>query len=169
MTKLTTKPAYKAVIASRIRTIRKESGLSQAKFGERMGVTPRTQARYEAGHSTPDAAYLHILHREFNVSQQWLLSDGPPLVDGVLAETPGRYNTAVREEAADYGADPLDAALAAILGPEASPEDRDDLLSLLAVWRALPPEGRRDLIVDATKRLPADRLLDLARLLVDKP
>lgn len=57
---------------SRIRKLRKTLGLSQAEFGEKIGVKQTTVAGYETGGRTPLDAVVSLICREFNVSEQWL-------------------------------------------------------------------------------------------------
>lgn len=45
-------------IGDRLRAERKRTSLSQRAFGERGGVTEKTQVLYEKGERVPDAAYL---------------------------------------------------------------------------------------------------------------
>jgi len=45
-------------LGGRLRTVRKELGLSQGELAEITGVVPNTQSIYELGKSMPDAGYL---------------------------------------------------------------------------------------------------------------
>lgn len=56
----------------RIRLLRKELGLNQTDFGERIGVKQAAIAGYEAGIRTPLDAVITSICREFNVSEDWL-------------------------------------------------------------------------------------------------
>ena len=55
-----------------IKTLRKELGLTQTKFGERIGVKGNTITTYENGTRTPSDAVVLAICREFSVSEEWL-------------------------------------------------------------------------------------------------
>ena len=59
-------------MGERIKAIRKALGLTQQKFGERIGVKGNTIAQYELGRNEPVDSVLSLLCREFNVSEEWL-------------------------------------------------------------------------------------------------
>lgn len=56
----------------RIKKIRKESGLTQVYFGERIGVKGNTITNYENGLRTPTDAVILSICREFDVNEEWL-------------------------------------------------------------------------------------------------
>ena len=56
----------------RIKAIRKESGLKQAEFAERIGLKPNTVTSYETGLRVPSDTVILSICREFNVSETWL-------------------------------------------------------------------------------------------------
>lgn len=56
----------------RIRQLRKELGLNQTEFGERIGVKQGSVAGYESGARTPIDAVITSICREFNVNENWL-------------------------------------------------------------------------------------------------
>lgn len=56
----------------RIRQLRKELGLNQTEFGERIGVKQTTIAGYETGAKNPMESVVLSICREFNVSEDWL-------------------------------------------------------------------------------------------------
>lgn len=56
----------------RIKEIRKESGLTQAEFGERIGVKGNTVTGYETGIRSPSDAIIVSICREFGVNEEWL-------------------------------------------------------------------------------------------------
>ena len=55
-----------------IKTLRKELGLTQAEFGEKIGVKGNTITTYENGTRTPSDAVVLAICREFSVSEEWL-------------------------------------------------------------------------------------------------
>lgn len=56
----------------RIRAIRKNAGLTQAEFAERIGVKANTVTSYETGLRVPSDAVIVSICREFNISESWL-------------------------------------------------------------------------------------------------
>lgn len=58
----------------RIKEIRKDLGLNQQEFGERIGLKPTTITCYEKGSRKPNDAILKNICREFHVSKEWLLT-----------------------------------------------------------------------------------------------
>ena len=56
----------------RIKELRKYKGMTQAEFGECIGVRGNTITTYENGTRTPSEAVLLSICREFNVSEEWL-------------------------------------------------------------------------------------------------
>lgn len=57
---------------NRIKQIRKESGLTQVEFGEKIGVKGNTVTNYETGLRNPTDAVMLSICREFNVNEDWL-------------------------------------------------------------------------------------------------
>ncbi|MCP5047066.1 MAG: helix-turn-helix transcriptional regulator [bacterium] len=60
-------------LGTRIRQVRKQIGLKQVLFGQRMGVSKSTVINYETGKRIPDAVFLLRLIEEFDIKPQWLL------------------------------------------------------------------------------------------------
>lgn len=56
----------------RIKEIRKHHKLTQAEFGERLGVKGNTITGYETGIRSPSDAVIVSICREFNVNEIWL-------------------------------------------------------------------------------------------------
>ena len=56
----------------RIRLLRKELGLNQSDFGNKIGVKQGTVAGYESGARTPLEAVVSSICREFDVNEEWL-------------------------------------------------------------------------------------------------
>lgn len=56
----------------RIRLLRKELGLNQSDFGNKIGVKQGTVACYESGARTPLDAVVSSICREFDVNEEWL-------------------------------------------------------------------------------------------------
>lgn len=62
----------------RIRTLRKEAGLTQRETAEKIGVTDRTYQNYEAGASVPPSAVLARLAAVLGVSMDLLTGNAEP-------------------------------------------------------------------------------------------
>lgn len=56
----------------RIRQLRKDLGLNQTDFGDRIGVKQGSIAAYENGLRTPIDAVITSICREFGVNEEWL-------------------------------------------------------------------------------------------------
>lgn len=56
----------------RIKAVRKEAGLLQPEFAERIGIKGPTVTSYETGSRTPSDAVIISISREFGVSETWL-------------------------------------------------------------------------------------------------
>ena len=57
---------------TRIKQLRKALHLTQADFGEKLGVKANTITNYELGNRTPSDAAILSICREFNVDETWL-------------------------------------------------------------------------------------------------
>lgn len=65
----------------RVKALRKRLGLTQAVFGERIGVKANTITGYESGTRAPSDAIISAICREFGVRREWLAhGDGEMLV-----------------------------------------------------------------------------------------
>ena len=56
----------------RIKTLRKNLGLTQEKFADRLSMKRNTIANYEIGRNEPIDAVISLMCREFHVSEKWL-------------------------------------------------------------------------------------------------
>ena len=56
----------------RIKQLRKQLGLNQTQFGERLGVKQTTIAGYETGARVPLDTVITSICREFDVNEVWL-------------------------------------------------------------------------------------------------
>lgn len=56
----------------RLKALRKELGLTQEKFAERLSMKRNSIANYEIGRNEPIDAVIALICREFNVSEAWL-------------------------------------------------------------------------------------------------
>lgn len=57
---------------NRIKQIRKDAGLTQEQFAQKIGVSRNTIATYETSDRTPIAAVILSICREFNINELWL-------------------------------------------------------------------------------------------------
>ena len=56
----------------RIKTIRKNAGMTQQQFAEKLGVSRNTIATYETSVRVPIDAIIISMCREFGVREEWL-------------------------------------------------------------------------------------------------
>ena len=56
----------------RIKELRKSTGLSQTKFGERLGVTLSAVQKWEMGVAAPNNAAIVLICDKFGVNETWL-------------------------------------------------------------------------------------------------
>ncbi len=56
----------------RLKKLRRELGLTQQEFADKIGVKRNSLANYETGRNTPIDAIIVSICREFNVNEDWL-------------------------------------------------------------------------------------------------
>ncbi len=56
----------------RIKELRKNLGLTQQKFADRLGLKRQTIAAYEIGNIEPSDSTLLLICKEFGISEKWL-------------------------------------------------------------------------------------------------
>lgn len=61
-----------STIGERIKGIRKEAGLTQQKFAERIGAKQNTVAQYEIGRNAPIDPVITAICKEFDIQEDWL-------------------------------------------------------------------------------------------------
>lgn len=66
---------------NRIKQIRKDKGLTQVEFGEKIGVKGNTITNYETGLRNPTDAVLLAICREFCINKDWLLTGKGDMYD----------------------------------------------------------------------------------------
>lgn len=59
-------------IGERIKQIRKEAGLTQQKFADRIGAKQNTIAQYEIGRNSPLDPVVTAICKEFDIQEEWL-------------------------------------------------------------------------------------------------
>lgn len=67
----------------RIRKIRKDTGLTQEKFADKLGLKRNTIATYETGKSEPMDNIIVSMCREFNINEEWLRYGKEPMYNPV--------------------------------------------------------------------------------------
>ena len=68
----------------RVKAVRKENGLTQTEFAERLGVSRDVIATYESGRVVPGDSILKLISKEFSVSFAWLKTGDGPMEDPVV-------------------------------------------------------------------------------------
>ena len=61
-----------STIAERIKQVRKDAGLTQQKFAERIGAKQNTVAQYEIGRNAPIDPVITAICKEFDIQEDWL-------------------------------------------------------------------------------------------------
>ena len=57
---------------NRIKALRKELGMTQQAFADRIGIKRNSVAKYETGENSPSSASITLICREFRVNETWL-------------------------------------------------------------------------------------------------
>lgn len=71
----------------RLKELRKDLGLTQQEFAERLGIKRNAVANYEVGRNAPADMVISLICREFGVNETWLRTgDGPQFVELTRAE-----------------------------------------------------------------------------------
>ena len=68
-----------STIGERIKHIRKEAGLTQQRFAERIGAKQNTVAQYEIGRNTPIDPVVTAICKEFDIQEDWLRNGLEPM------------------------------------------------------------------------------------------
>lgn len=72
---------------NRIKEIRKNLGLTQQKFADRLGLKRQTIAAYEIGNIEPSESTLLLMCKEFGINKTWLLTgEGEPTIEACQEE-----------------------------------------------------------------------------------
>ena len=91
-------------IGLRIKKIRKEYGLNQKEFGERLGVTNAHISRMEKGITEPSEALSKLICKEFGISMDWLKNGHGPMeeaelgIDDKMYESTTQFNKLLRSD-----------------------------------------------------------------------
>lgn len=57
---------------NRLKSLRKELGLTQQEFADRIGIKRNAVTNYEVGRNAPADMVVSLICREFNVNEEWL-------------------------------------------------------------------------------------------------
>ena len=80
----------------RIRQIRKENGLTQKEFADKLSLKQSTISAYESGQNKPIDAIITSICKTFHVSEEWLRTGrgemALPTLGGVLDDFRTRYD-----------------------------------------------------------------------------
>lgn len=68
-----TTQAQISLLPERLQAVRKQSGMSQAEFASRLGISPRGYKNYELGLRETPLAVIAAIHVEFGVDLTWLI------------------------------------------------------------------------------------------------
>lgn len=74
-------------LGEKIKTARKQCGLSQEQLAEKMAVSRSAIAKWEGDKGIPDVSNLKALSKLLNVSVDYLLDDGENLDEAIIRET----------------------------------------------------------------------------------
>lgn len=115
------------IFGKRLATLRKEKGISQYEFADRIGFSRGQVANYEQGKREPDYETLQKIADFFNVSTDYLLgrTDNPDLIEEKNEESL------------------LDPELGVFFKEiKNAPEDRQE--QLRKIWEIIKSEGSRE-------------------------
>ena len=56
----------------RIKQLRKQLGMTQQEFADRLGIRRNNVAKYETGENSPSEAVVSLICKTFNVNEDWL-------------------------------------------------------------------------------------------------
>lgn len=92
----------------RIKEVRKISGLSQTKFGERLGVSLSAVQQWELGMTAPRDSTIKLMAQQFGVNETWLRTGAgsmtmektraaelAELVQSLMADQPESFRSAL--------------------------------------------------------------------------
>ena len=81
-----------STLAERIKEVRKNVGLTQQKFAERIGAKQNTVAQYEIGRNAPIDPVITAICKEFGCNEVWLRTgEGEPFQEETRQEQIMRF------------------------------------------------------------------------------
>ena len=94
-----TKPTAYLEIGKRLRSIRKELGVTSVEMAKRLGLAKNSYNKNEYGITNPGISTLYQLSETYNISMDWMLfGRGEMYRLEEVRETPGRVGDSVAEE-----------------------------------------------------------------------
>lgn len=117
-------------LSDRIKTIRKNEGLTQIAFGEKLSVTRDVISNFESGRVEPKPIFLNYLCEIFNINKDWLFTGNGEM-----------YNSLTEDE-----------ELAFLMG-QITAEDNPLLKKLIKTLSQIDNEDDLDAILSIAKRL----------------
>ena len=136
-------------ISDKILNLRKENGLSQEAFAEKLGVSRQSVSKWESGTATPDIDKIVSMSELFGVSTDFLLKEDPPVFSPVseTADSSGNMDDTAKivlppdipEYVPDYGEDdetdmPADGVASAPVQNPAQPEKKKASAKAIIAW-----------------------------------
>lgn len=81
----------------RIRTIRKEAGLTQSQFADALGLGRQAIAFYEGGQREPSGPTINLMCEKYSIRKEWLLTGkGDMHPNGMPAASPEKQDAVAR-------------------------------------------------------------------------
>lgn len=99
------------MLGTRIASLRKKAGLSQAELASILHVSPSTVGMYEQGRRAPNYSLLIALSKEFNVSIDYLLTGQCSTENDAISSTRFALETMLQSQAQDKLANLIVSAL----------------------------------------------------------
>ena len=123
-------------IAERIKEVRKNAGLTQQKFAERIGAKQNTVAQYEIGRNAPIDPVIKAICKEFGCNEIWLRTgEGDPFQEETRQEQIMRFAAQTVN-----GSDEFKKAFVSMLAKM----DADDWDNLAKLFRKLSGEIKKE-------------------------
>lgn len=85
-------------VGSRIKALRKTTGLSQKEFGAKFGIAQSTFHNYESERSDPSIVFIEKMTTHFGVTLDWFLfGRGPKHREVSASDSPTEFQSLLRE------------------------------------------------------------------------
>lgn len=125
-----------STLAERIKEVRKNAGLTQQKFAERIGAKQNTVAQYEIGRNAPIDPVITAICKEFGCNEVWLRTgEGEPFQEESRQEQIMRFAVQTVK-----GSDEFKKAFVSMLAKL----DADDWDALAKIFNKLAGETKKE-------------------------
>lgn len=125
-----------STLAERIKEVRKNAGLTQQKFAERIGAKQNTVAQYEIGRNAPIDPVITAICKEFGCNEVWLRTgEGEPFQEETRQEAIMRFAVQTIN-----GSDEFKKAFVSMLAKM----DSDDWEALAKIFTKLAGETKKE-------------------------